>query len=159
MMRVLVVDDDELIRNALQAVLERRGFEVRLARDGVEGMGEINAAPVDLVFVDIFMPAMDGFEFIRELRKGDHQTPVIVMSGIGIRPPYAFGGSEVPDYLRMARALGAVRALQKPFSPDELVRVVEESLGLEEETGPHSGGSAGLDDPSCMYARRQGGIS
>ncbi len=94
MTRVLVIDDDKLIRNALQAALKRRRFTVRLAQDGVEGLREIAWRPVDSVFVDIFMPGMDGFEFMRALRKADHQTPVIVMSGVRICPPHLFGGSE-----------------------------------------------------------------
>ena len=154
MRRVLVIDDDELIRNALQAALSRRGFNVRLARDGVDGMREIGHRPVDLIFVDIFMPAMDGFEFIRALRKADHQTPVIVMSGMRIRPPWLGGGVEVPDYLRMAQALGAVRALQKPFSPEELAEALEASLGAAGQAEVRPGGTAGIGEVPLMVARR-----
>ncbi|PTW59797.1 response regulator receiver domain-containing protein [Breoghania corrubedonensis] len=154
MKRILVIDDDELIRSALQAALGLRGFRVRLAKDGAEGMREISRQPVDLIFVDVFMPAMDGFEFIRALRKADHQTPVIVMSGMRVQPPWLFGGVEVPDYLRMAKALGAVRALQKPFSPEELTEALDASLGASGRGDVGRAGAADLGDVPLMVARR-----
>ena len=154
MRRILVIDDDEIVRNALQAALKMRGFSVRLAKDGVDGMREISHRTVDLVFVDIFMPTMDGFEFIRALRKAEHQVPVVVMSGMKMRPAFPCGGVDAPDYLRMAQALGAVRALQKPFSPEELTAVLEASIGASGRAQVSPGGAAGAGGVALMVAGR-----
>ncbi len=146
---VLVVDDDELIRSALRAILERKGFEVREAKDGVEGLTQLRRQAADLIFVDIFMPTMDGFEFIRALRKTHGTMPVIVMSGMNVCMPFLNGDSQPPDYLRMARALGAVHTLKKPFSPDELWDVVDDCLSATDggRSGPFVG--AAREFPAC----------
>ncbi|WP_321333498.1 response regulator [Breoghania sp.] len=138
---VLVVDDDELIRSALRAILERKGVDVCEAKDGVEGLAQIRHRMIDLIFVDIFMPTMDGFEFIRALRKTHGTVPVAVMSGMNLCLPFLSNDHQPPDYLRMARALGAVHTLKKPFSQDELWDVVDACLSPNEGEclGPFAG--------------------
>lgn len=123
--RVLVVDDDDLIRSGLKAAMELRGFRVSVAKNGFRGLEQVETSAFDLAIVDIFMPGMDGFEFIRELRMRGHPLPVIIMSGANASPPLAFGSTKMPDYLKMAMALGAVRTLQKPFSPHELTQAID----------------------------------
>ncbi|MEF2072974.1 response regulator [Consotaella aegiceratis] len=123
MANILVVDDDPLIQGAVRASLQRHGFAVALAGDGVEGL-EISARwPIDLAIVDLFMPNMEGIETLRTLRQRQPDLPVIVMSGSmqasGPRPPAGTNGKR-PDFLSMAVALGACATLQKPFSSEEL---------------------------------------
>ena len=127
---ILVIDDDPAVRMTIRLVLEREGHTVKLATDGLAGMKAIKAGGVDLLIVDIFMPGMDGIETIREVRQHQPDLPAIVISGTSL------GGSGVsapglgaPDFLAMAVKLGAVRSLQKPFKPRDIIAVVAECLG------------------------------
>jgi len=68
--RILVVDDSALVRLYYRDTLERAGFEVEQAINGIEAMEKVLAQPFDLVIVDVNMPRMDGFSFLRTLRRG-----------------------------------------------------------------------------------------
>jgi len=129
---ILVIDDDPAVRMTIRLVLEREGHTVALATDGLAGMKAIKAGGVDLLIVDIFMPGMDGIETIREVRQHQADLPAIVisgtsLSGVGLHAP----GLQAPDFLAMAVKLGAVRSLQKPFKPRDLIGAVEECLSPE----------------------------
>ena len=121
MARILVMDDDELLREALRVVLQGAGYEVIEAPDGAAGLRLQREQAADLVLVDIFMPERDGLEVIRALRAEIPQPKIVAMSGGG-----RTGQIEV---LRAAAALGAARILRKPFQPRELVTAVHELLG------------------------------
>ena len=130
MSKILVIDDDPAVRMTIKLVLEREGHTVELATDGLAGMKAIKAGGIDLLIVDIFMPGMDGIETIREVRKHQPALPAIVISGTslggpGMRAP----GLQAPDFLAMAVKLGAVRSLQKPFKPRDIIGTVRECLG------------------------------
>jgi DNA-binding response OmpR family regulator len=99
-------------------VLESEGFTVSVAADGEEALRLQRDLPAAVVITDIFMPGKEGIETIFELRKQFPQTKIIVMSG-GSR-------AKGMDYLSVARELGAVKALKKPFAPDELIDAVRE---------------------------------
>jgi CheY-like chemotaxis protein len=122
---VLVVDDDPAVRTTIRLVLERNGHRVSVAADGRAGLAALAAGGIDLMFVDLFMPGMDGMETLREVRKHQADLPVIVMSGTSLGGP----GQEVPDFLAMAVKLGAVRSIQKPFKPRDIIDGVRASLG------------------------------
>jgi len=79
--RILVVDDDQVVRLLLRAVLERRGHSVVEAGNGDEGFRCYQAAPADLVITDIEMPVMDGLQMIRELRSAFPSAKIIAISG------------------------------------------------------------------------------
>src|SRR2546422_179515 len=81
--RILVMDDDELLRGALRVVLEAAGYEVIEAADGNAGLRLEREQSADLVLVDIFMPERDGLEVIRALRTEIPQPKIIAMSGGG----------------------------------------------------------------------------
>jgi CheY-like chemotaxis protein len=120
MARILVVDDQLPVRNAIKVALEHEGHTVIVAEGGSAGLNAIEAFAFDLVIVDLIMPGMDGLESIRTFRENAPRVPVIAMSG------YAFhGGSSDRDYFRMALELGASRCLQKPIRPRDLVEAVE----------------------------------
>ena len=125
MSNILVIDDDPAVRLTIKLVLEREGHDVALAADGRAGMTAIKSGDVDLVIVDIFMPGMDGIETIREVRKHQPGLPAIVISGTSLGGP----GLQAPDFLAMAVKLGAVRSLQKPFKPRDIITAVEQCLG------------------------------
>jgi CheY-like chemotaxis protein len=124
---ILVVDDDPAVRTTVALLLERSGHRVAIAADGRAGIAALAAGGVDMLIVDLFMPGMDGIETIREVRKYQPQLPIIVMSGtlLDTTSPGA------PDFLAMAVKLGAVRSIQKPFKPRDILKTIEELLGRE----------------------------
>ena len=124
MIRVLVVDDDPMVCMAIEIYLERHGFEVTIADGGETGLRALEDSSFDLMIVDIFMPHMRGFESIRIFHERAPAIPLVAMSG------YAFANldSSAPDFLRMARELGATRCLRKPFTPVALLTVINECL-------------------------------
>jgi CheY-like chemotaxis protein len=122
---ILVIDDDPAVRMTIRLVLEREGHTVKLATDGLAGMKAIKAGGIDLLIVDIFMPGMDGIETIREVRQHQPDLPAIVISGTSL----GGAGLQAPDFLAMAVKLGAVRSLQKPFKPRDIIAAVSQCLG------------------------------
>src|SRR3954453_2279880 len=124
MQHILVVDDDPLVRSAIEILLARHGFQVTIADGGESGLRALETTAFDLMLVDIFMPHMRGFESIRIFHERAPTVPLIAMSG------YAFANldSPAPDFLRMALELGAARCLRKPFTPGALLAVVNECL-------------------------------
>ena len=77
--RILVVDDDEGVRDSIAMTLEYEGYECIFARSGQEGLDKIASECPDLVLLDIKMPGMDGLELLRRLRDGGDVLPVIVI--------------------------------------------------------------------------------
>lgn len=112
---ILVVDDSDDTRESLQQLLQAIGAQVSLARDGREALDMIRDASPDLVLCDLRMPRMDGFEFVRELRRGPSPAhpPVIAISGLA---------SEADR--RRAREAGFEGHLQKPFDEAAIVAAV-----------------------------------
>jgi CheY-like chemotaxis protein len=118
--RILVIDDNDSFRTTLRVFLEAAGHEILDARDGGEGANLVRRHYPDLLLCDIFMPRKDGLEMIRELRRDFPDLRVIVMSG---------GSDRVGiDLLPVAKLMGAVRALQKPFDLGEALAAVEQVL-------------------------------
>jgi DNA-binding response OmpR family regulator len=120
MKRILVIDDEEQVLNALGSALAREGYGVVKAFNGIEGMKLHRENPVDLVITDLIMPEKEGIETIRELTAEFPSIKIIAISG---------GGRIGPEhYLPMAKMFGAQRTLTKPIGRDELVRTVKELL-------------------------------
>ena len=121
MSRILVVDDDSMIRLVVKSILERQSHSVVLAECGHEGAEAIEAYAFDIAIVDIFMPDMNGIETIKVFRRSAPKLPIIVMSG------YAFRDANGPttDFFRMALDLGATECLHKPFTPSQLLQAVQ----------------------------------
>ena len=115
-MRILLVDDDEAVRDSIAVVLLAAGYLVDQAANGVDGMRMLRQYGPDLVITDILMPQKEGIEIIREIRAQAAETPIIAISG---------GGGDQADYLKMAQAFGANAALAKPFDPAALLALVE----------------------------------
>jgi len=124
MYAILVIDDDDHVRTAIESILTRKSFEVVVARDGRAGLDVFKARKFDAVVIDIFMPEMDGFATLRALRRLDSSIPIVAMSGRAFTDPK----DGAPDFLSMAVKLGASRALQKPFRGDELVDALLQCL-------------------------------
>jgi hypothetical protein len=111
--RILVADDEAAVRGYLREVLENAGYLVTEAADGEQALKEARAGGVDLVITDLVMPGREGLETIRALRKE--------ASGVGI---VAISGALGPEFLEIARALGAQAALSKPIDAGQLLAQV-----------------------------------
>ena len=121
MAKILIMDDDNQLREMLKIMLENEGYNVEDAENGYIGMKIIRKSHFDLVITDIIMPDKEGIETIMEIKKDFPTIKIIAMSG---------GGKIGPDsYLVMAKHLGADKALAKPFLQSEIVNAVRELLG------------------------------
>jgi DNA-binding NtrC family response regulator len=120
MKRVLIIDDDEQLRALLFEILDRAGFEVIEAANGEEGLKRYREQPIDLVITDLIMPEKEGVETIVELRREFPNARVVAISGGG-----RAGGR---DYLPIAARLGASRTVAKPFTSQEILEAVRETL-------------------------------
>lgn len=121
MPRVLVVDDDDEVREMLRQMLERKGYEVTTAADGKQGIARYREDPPDLIVLDIVMPEKEGLETIMELRRDDPGVKIIAISGGGRIGPQS--------YIEVARALGAQRTFAKPFDRQEFLAAVRDLAG------------------------------
>ena len=124
MAKILIVDDDGAVRTTIQLLLERAGHRVVAASDGRKGLALFEAEEFDLLFLDIFMPGMDGIETMRLAHAQRPLVPIIVISG---NPNLSETGT-APDFLQMATKLGAISSLQKPFKPAALLEAVANCL-------------------------------
>ena len=120
MARILVIDDDEPIREVLRGILEAAGHEVLEAADGESGIELHRSHRPALVIADIIMPEMDGLEVIRELRRTSPDVKVMAVTG------YDDKGEK--GYLALAEEYGAHRTFRKPVDPDEIEEAVAELL-------------------------------
>ncbi len=120
-MKVLVAEDEPLMRMAIEAQLKKDGYEVITVSDGREALKFIENSPPDLLITDILMPYTSGLELIGIIKSNAaYNIPVIVLSGIG----------EEATVLE-AFQLGAEDFLTKPFNPSELTVRVKRLLKLQ----------------------------
>jgi len=118
--KIMVIDDDANIRSVLEYILEKGGYLVMLAGDGLDALRKVKVERPDLIILDLALPKMDGFEFLRRL-KSEAETkgiPVIVLTAYKYQENRA-----------MSFELGAVEFVSKPFSPLRLVADVGRILG------------------------------
>jgi two-component system nitrogen regulation response regulator NtrX len=120
MKRILLVDDDRSVRSILGRMLEYAGYEVVHASNGAEGIRSFRERSADLVLCDLYMEPKDGLEMIRELHREFPVVPVVAMSGGDKR-----GNT---DLLAVAKHLGAIAVLPKPFSQVDLLAAIEDGL-------------------------------
>lgn len=124
--RILVVDDNQEVREIVESMLLSADYEVVLAIDGEDAIRQFQEQRFDLVICDVFMPKKDGFEAIREIRGLSATVPIISMTGSYPRPS---GGAHLdPNYLRMSSLLGATKVIAKPFRARELLALVRQCL-------------------------------
>ena len=123
--RVLVVDDETGIREAIKMTLEYEGYKVDEARSGQEGLDKAGRVPYDAILLDIKMPILDGIEVLENLREQKVQTPVVMVSGHG----------DVHTAVECTKR-GAFDFLEKPLNRDKLLLTVRNAVrqrSLEEE--------------------------
>ncbi len=114
---VLVIDDEEGIRETLKGILEDEGYEVLVAEDAEEGLRLFDRESVDLVLLDIWLPGMDGIEALRLMRDLRPHTPVIMISGHG-----------TIELAVKASKLGAYDFLEKPLSLERVLITVKRAI-------------------------------
>ena len=118
-MRVLIVEDYRRAANVLDAILSAEGYTATICGTVTDALTELRAGRFDLVLLDIGLPGIDGWTALRIFRGLPGMPPVVVVSGQLDSP----GGDTVK-----AISLGASACVEKPFSFEELIRVVEEVL-------------------------------
>ena len=123
---ILVIDDDESLRDTIGLMLEREGFQAVLAADGKTGFELALSQKPDLVLVDLRLPQMTGTEVCKQLRAARRTTPVIVLSALG---------DEVDKVLLLE--LGADDYIVKPFGTRELLARIRAVLRRSSESKPH----------------------
>ena len=120
MAKILVIDDDVIVREAIAQILEERGHQVLSAEDGKRGVAAFRTGRPDLVITDIIMPEQEGIQTITQIRGLAPDAKIIAISGGG-----RIGNT---DFLKIARHLGANDVIAKPFDPDDLVSRVDRCL-------------------------------
>lgn len=110
MARVILIEDDNLVRTLLMRRMVAAGWSVTPLRDGRDLQAVMAEQPVDLLVIDLGLPYIDGFALVESLRARGHTTPVLVISAY-----------ELPHLLESAKSTGANDVLQKPFDQEELL--------------------------------------
>jgi CheY-like chemotaxis protein len=117
MPNILVVEDDDAIRGLVSEVLRDDGYQVQEATNGAEALATVRATRPDLIVLDLMMPVMDGWTFVKECRRSDwcDDVPIVVTSA----------SHDLPRTADQLRALGVRTCLAKPFDVDGLLALVE----------------------------------
>ena len=120
MASILVIDDEPTLRKALNRLLTLTGHQVSEAENGRLGLKSYQAAPADIVLLDMYMPEMDGLETLESLLRHDPKAKVIAMTGGGV--------FQNIDVLWPAVLMGALKILHKPIDLTRLQSVIAEAL-------------------------------
>jgi len=126
MANILIIDDDEMMRQMVRQMLQRAGHSVVEAESGDEGVRRYGMHPIDLVITDLFMPPKGGIEVIKELKEIAPEVKVIAITGVDVS---GTGYRHDIDPKQLALQAGARRTFKKPFGQEELVSAVDELLG------------------------------
>ncbi|OFY58285.1 MAG: hypothetical protein A2V50_00430 [Bacteroidetes bacterium RBG_19FT_COMBO_42_10] len=122
---ILIVEDENDLREMLKVSLTRRRFTVLEAENGKDAINHFKPAVTDLVITDLIMPEEDGLKVIMRLRELKPSLKIIAISG---------GGKAGPaSYLNLAKALGADAVYSKPFSVNDMIKKIEELLVIEQD--------------------------
>jgi DNA-binding response OmpR family regulator len=125
MARILIIEDDEMVRYSLRITLENAGHDVFEASDGSEGVDACRAMlaskeSIDLVITDILMPEKDGYDTIKDIKALRPDMKIVAISG---------GGGIDPNlFLKMSEIIGADKIIAKPFSAKDLLKNVNYCL-------------------------------
>ncbi len=115
--KILVVDDEDIVRTSCSRTLTPGGFEVRLAKNGLEGIKMMGEEKFDIVLTDLKMPDMDGIEVLRRIKETWPDVEVIIITGY-----------QTVDTAVKSIKLGAFDYIEKPFTPDALMNAVSKAL-------------------------------
>ncbi|MDP2173541.1 MAG: response regulator [Candidatus Cloacimonadaceae bacterium] len=120
--RILVVDDEQNIRDIISEFLSETGYQVKVAVDGLDALEKIQYEQYDLYIIDVFMPRMDGLQLVEKLKEIQPLAVVVIVTGF----------SSIDVAIKAIRK-GAYHYLTKPIQADELIKVVESGLKYSAE--------------------------
>lgn len=112
-LRILIVDDEPSVGDALRLVLEANGYEVVLVTNGHDGIDQIRTRSFGFSVVDLFLTDISGFQVITDIRKHQPEIPIVLITAHGS-----------PQVFEEAKKLGAIGALAKPFPPAEILKLI-----------------------------------
>lgn len=137
--KIMVVDDEEGIRELLSEVLSVQGFDVTAAKDGAESLKYMKRDNFDLVVTDINMPHINGIELLKRMKKAGRKEKIVVMTGSAF------------DYSGLAKEIPLVcYQLKKPFKMDDFLKIVSSALGLKKgRTGIRTAKRLSRKDKRC----------
>jgi CheY-like chemotaxis protein len=115
---ILIVEDDEAVRQAIAEVVQFCGWQVLQASNGIHGLGVFRKHFPDVVLTDVVMRGLDGFQLTSQIKSIRPQAPVIIMTAFN-----------APRLRERALDVGASAFLRKPFEPDELLAALSRTLG------------------------------
>lgn len=138
--RILVIDDEEIIHVSLRKMLERRGYVLTSAMLAVEGLGLLEQKdPFDLIITDLMMPQMDGIQLLGHLKAQGNTTPIVMITG------YPTVRTAI-----LALRLGAVDYIVKPFTRSELIGALGRALRIEVEDHAGPNGAVNSLSPGSL---------
>jgi DNA-binding response OmpR family regulator len=123
--KILLVDDEDAITSNLGPFMQRAGFRVEIASDGLEALALVESFLPEAIVLDVMMPHLDGREVLRQLREAGNWTPIILLTQVGEAAERA-----------MALEEGADDYLNKPFDPQELIARIRAVLRRAQKGGP-----------------------
>ena len=113
-LRVLIVDDEPSVGDALKLVLESNGYEVVLVTNGMDGIDQVRQRRFGFSVVDLFLTDISGFQVITDIRKHQPEIPIVLITAHGSEQVFA-----------EAKKLGAIGALAKPFPPADILKLID----------------------------------
>jgi CheY-like chemotaxis protein len=132
MQRILVVDDELDVRDAVKRVLERAGYAVHTADNAADALAELERIAVDVVITDIIMPKINGVQLVESIVRSFPSVRIVAISGGGNFGVTAYQPAAITTtaYLVAAEKAGAHLTLTKPFESADLIQAVEHVLGV-----------------------------
>lgn len=127
--KVLVIDDERIVLDSISKILKEENFAVEVSLRGREGLEWATQKDYDIVLTDLRMPDIGGMRILRDVKRVKPAIPVVMITGFGT----------VKSAVQAIK-LGAAAYLEKPFSPDELVKTINSALHIAETRGPEEQG-------------------
>ena len=147
-MKILLIEDDKLLSDALQALLERKGFSVEAVYDGEDGAAYAETGIYDLLILDVMMPKLDGYQVARQVRRDRISTPILMLTAKG----------ETQDRIEGLNA-GADYYLTKPFDNGELLACINALLRRQgSQVDALQYGNTSLDLAGCLLTASHGSV-
>ena len=120
-LKILVIDDEKIVRTAFERELGREGYKVDSASDGMEAIQKVRSEKYDLIFIDMVMPVMDGIQTCKAIKEASPDSIQIFMTG-------KVDKETIWNEIEFTKAGGKVYYLYKPFGDNEILDVIRQAL-------------------------------